>query len=192
MKFLQNFWVGFCLNGFKTSCIASHLHYNNIFMHYRCMPYLLQCCVVVGLDWAEPMMYLCLHVTCSCNFMHTYLQVSIFLYVLCYWCFFDSLFLPLFLFFALVASWHRNANLLRPRTLCVLGLLLLLLLILPLLLFGSVMRRPVRTSRRNFLDEAFIRNTKLSCQISLTLTYPLSSTVGVASHYVASWSHVLS
>ena len=54
MMFLQNFWVGF----FKTSCIASHLHYNNIFMHYRCVLYLLQCCVLVGLNWAEPMMYL--------------------------------------------------------------------------------------------------------------------------------------
>ena len=83
MKFLQNFWVRFCLNGFKTSFIASHLHYNYIFMHYRCMLYLLQCCVLVGLDSAEPMMYLCLHVTCSCIFMHTYFQVSIFLYIYC-------------------------------------------------------------------------------------------------------------
>ena len=39
MKFLQNFWVGF----FKTSCIASHLHYDNIFMHYRCVDV---CCVI--------------------------------------------------------------------------------------------------------------------------------------------------
>ena len=81
MMFLQNFWVGF----FKTSCIASHLHYNNIFMHYRCVLYLLQYYVfllqyyvLVGLDWAEPMMHLYLHVTCSCIFMHTYLQVFIF------------------------------------------------------------------------------------------------------------------
>ena len=63
---------------FKTPCIVSHLHYNNIFMHYRCVLYLLQCCVLISLDWVEPMMHLYLHVTCSCIFMHMYLQVSIF------------------------------------------------------------------------------------------------------------------
>ena len=47
-------------------------------MHFRCVFTLLLCCVLVGLDWAEPMMHLYLHVTCSCIFMHTYLQVSIF------------------------------------------------------------------------------------------------------------------
>ena len=30
MRFLQNFWVGFYLNGLKCSCIASHLHFNNV------------------------------------------------------------------------------------------------------------------------------------------------------------------
>ena len=29
MKFLWNFWYGFCLNDLKCSCIASHLHFNN-------------------------------------------------------------------------------------------------------------------------------------------------------------------
>ena len=47
-------------------------------MHFRCVFTLLLCCVLIGLDWAEPMMHLYLHVTCSCIFMHTYLQVSIF------------------------------------------------------------------------------------------------------------------
>ena len=77
--------MGFVKMMFKTSCIASHLHYNNIFMHYRCVLYLLQYYVfllqyyvLVGLDWAEPMMHLYFHVTYSCIFMHTYLQVSIF------------------------------------------------------------------------------------------------------------------
>ena len=70
--------MGFVKMMFKTSCIASHLHYNNIFMHYRCVLYLLQYYVLVGLDWAEPMMHLYLHVIYSCIFMHTYLQVSIF------------------------------------------------------------------------------------------------------------------
>ena len=29
MRFLQNFWVEFCLNDLICSCIASHLHFNN-------------------------------------------------------------------------------------------------------------------------------------------------------------------
>lgn len=47
-------------------------------MHFRCVFTLLLYCVLVGLDWAEPMMHLYLHVTYSCIFMQTYLQVSIF------------------------------------------------------------------------------------------------------------------
>ena len=80
MKFLQNFGLGFALISFKTSCIASHLHYNNIFMHYRCMLYMLICCVLLGLDWAEPMIFFW-NVTCSCIFLHTYLHLFIFLYI---------------------------------------------------------------------------------------------------------------
>ena len=38
-------------------------------------------CVLLGLDWVEPMMSLSLHVTCSCIFMHTYLHFFIFLYI---------------------------------------------------------------------------------------------------------------
>ena len=105
------------------------------------------------------------------------------------WYFSDCLSLSLSL--ALVASWHLNVSLFHPRTLFVLGHLLLLL-ILPSLLFGSVMRRPVRTSQRTSLDEAFIRNAKSSCQISLTLTYPLSSIVGVGSHCMVPRSLALS
>ena len=30
MRFLQNFWVGCCLNDLKCSCIASHLDFNNV------------------------------------------------------------------------------------------------------------------------------------------------------------------
>ena len=189
MKFLLTFGMGFVKMMFKTSCIASHLHYNNIFLHYRCVLYLLQCCALVGLDWVEPMMYLCLHVTYSCIFMHTYLSVSVFVIFYHVDAFLIvSLSLLLSLFLTLAASWHPNANLLHPRTLCVMGLLLLL--ILPLLLFGSMMRRPIRSSWRTFLNKAFTQNAKSSCQISLTLTYPLSSTVRIGSYYVASRSHV--
>ena len=44
MKFLCNFWVGYCFNEFKTSCIASHVHYNNVSCILDvCLP----CCYVV-------------------------------------------------------------------------------------------------------------------------------------------------
>ena len=44
---------------------------------------------------------------------------------------------------------------------------------------------------KNFHDEAFIQNAKSFCQIFLTLTYPLSSIVGIRSHCVASRSRVV-
>ena len=78
--------------------------------------------------------------------------------------------------------------LIRPRTLFIPGHRLLL--ILPLLLFSSMIRMPERTSRRNFLKEVFIRNAELFCRTSPTLTYPLSFTVGVESHCVTSRSPV--
>ena len=87
------------------------------------------------------------------------------------------------------ASWHLNISLLHPETLFVPGHLLLLLIPLPLL-FGSMMKMLKRTSRRTFLDEAFIRNAKSFCQTYPTLTFPLSFTVGVGSHCVTSWSIV--
>ena len=94
----------------------------------------------------------------------------------------------------LVASWHLSISLLRPRTLFIPRHLLLLLLLhltpLPLT-SGSMMRRPNRTSLRTFHNAAFIRNTKSFCQIFLTLTYPLSLTIGVRSQFVASWSCTL-
>ena len=65
-----------------------------------------------------------------------------------------------------------------------------LFVILPLPLFGSVMRMPERTSWRTFFDEIFIQNAESFCWISPTLTYPLSFTVGVGSHCVTSWSLV--
>ena len=84
--------------------------------------------------------------------------------------------------------WHSNVNLFRPGTLFVLRHLLLL--ILPLSLSDSVMRRLNRTSLRTFLDEPFILNTKSSCRTSPTLTFPLSFTVRNGSHCVTSRSHV--
>ena len=53
------------------------------------------------------------------------------------------------------------------------------------------MRRLNWTSLRTFHDAAFIRNVKSFCQIFLTLTYLLSSTLGVRSYYVAPRSRAL-
>ena len=98
-RFLQNFWDGFCFFDLKTSCVTFHLHYNNVSFILWCVFTLLQTCVRVGLDWAEPMMQLPLHVTCSCILMHTY---SIYWYIFAAWDFSDCLFLPLSFLFALV------------------------------------------------------------------------------------------
>ena len=35
MKFWRNFWDGFCVKDPKCSYIASHLHFNYMFMHFR-------------------------------------------------------------------------------------------------------------------------------------------------------------
>ena len=72
--------MGLCSNDVKSSYIALHEHSNYIVMHFRCVLYMLSRCVLLGLDWVEPMMYLSLHVTCSCIYMHTYLHFFTFLY----------------------------------------------------------------------------------------------------------------
>ena len=122
--------------------------------------------------------------------MHFYANVPSSFYI-CYivscWCFSNclSLSLPLSLFLTLVASWHLNVNPFYPGTLFVPGHLLLLLFLTPHpLTSGFVMKRPNWTSRRTFHGVAFIWNAKSFCQTPLTLTYPLSFTVGVGSHCV--------
>ena len=170
------------------------MHYHNIFMHYRYVLYLLQCCVLVGLDWTKPIMQLYLHVHAfSCIRTFKFL----FFYISCCWYFFYCLllFLSFFLSFSLtlVALWHLSVSLLRPETLFILGHLLLLLHLTPLpLTSSSMMRRPNYTSLRTFHDETFIRNTKSFYQTSLILTCLLSSRVGVRSHYVVPRSRALS
>ena len=173
--------MGLCSNDVKSSYIAFHEHFNYIVMHFRCVLYMLSCCVLLGLDWARPMMYFCF----ACHmFMHFHAYVSSFLYIFIYCCcWYSSDCLSLSLsFWRLFALQHLNANLLRPRTLYVLRHLLPLTL--HLLLYGSVMMEPEGTSWRTFVDEAFIWNATLFYQTFLTLTYPLSFTVGVGSHFV--------
>ena len=87
MECLWNFWALLCENGSKSSCIASYLHYNNVSCILDVCLLCWNDCVLVGLDWVEPMMFLLLHITCLCIFMHTYLTFSIFLYIDCDWFF---------------------------------------------------------------------------------------------------------
>ena len=47
------------------------MHYNYIFIHLDVCYICSIDCVLVGLDWAEPMMQFLLHVTCSCT-SHAY------------------------------------------------------------------------------------------------------------------------
>ena len=149
-------------------------------MHFRCVFYMLKSCVLVVLDWVEPMIFLLLHVTCSCIF-HAYVPLFSFLSIL----FVDWYFsVSLSLSFQIVCTWHPSAKLLRPETLFVLGHLLPLILLL--YMFGSVMRRPVRTSRRTSLGMAFFRNARSSFWIFPILTYSLSFTVGIESPFVTS------
>ena len=111
-------------------------------------------------------MHLYLHVICSCIFMHTYLQVSIFVILYLVGAFSDSLSLSLSLslFLTLVASWHLNVNPFHLGTFFILGHLLHLLFLTKLhLMFDSMMRKSNRTSLRAFHDKAFIQNTKSFC-----------------------------
>ena len=143
-------------------------------------------CVLVGLDWAKPIMQFPLHITCSCISMKMFFLFTIFWYIWTAWDFSNFLFLPLSLsltlLFTLVRQWHQNVSLLHPETFFILGHRLLL--IQSFLLFDSMMRMPKKTFRRTFLDEVFIQNTKSFFRTSPTLTYPLSFTVMVGSHCV--------
>jgi len=70
--------------------------FGQCFMQYRCVFYMLEPCVLVGLDWAEPMMHFSLHVTWSC-IVHAYVPFHFLCGTICWWCFstFLSLSLPL-------------------------------------------------------------------------------------------------
>ena len=89
--------MGLCSNDVKSSYIAFYEHFNYIVMHFRCVLYMLSRCVLLGLDWAEPMMYFCF----ACHmFMHFHVYVPSFLYIFiyrCCWYLFDCLSLSLFL-----------------------------------------------------------------------------------------------
>ena len=141
-------------------------------MHFKCVFTLLQWCVLVGLDWTKPMMFLSLHVTCSCIF-HAYVPSFIFILILiCVGAFLRVSFS--LSFFWLVTLWHLNENPLRPRILFILGYLLLHFLNPLLLTYSSVKIKPVRTFQRTFNNKAFIRKAKSFYRI-----FPIQSRLGV-------------
>ena len=143
-----------------------------------------------GLGWAHDAFIFTCHMFMH---FHAYVPSSFYIfYIVSCWFFSDCLSLSLSLFLTLVALWYLNVNLFRLGTFFILGHLFLLLHLTPFsFTYSFMMRRPNQTSQRTFHDVAFIRNAKSFYQISLTLTYPLSSTIGVKSHFVTSQSHAL-
>ena len=131
--------------------ICDHaLHSINIFTMFHAFNVCLNVenCMLVGLDWVQPMMQLFL---ARHMFMHTHSFFSF--YFFCLRC--VSLSPSLSLSLSLIDfAWHLSANLLRLETLLVPSLLLIFLH--PLFTFGSVMGRPSRTTLRTFRNVAFI------------------------------------
>ena len=114
--------------------------------------------------------------------MYTYHFFSIFWYsiVMVLFCLSHSLSLSLSLSL-IVYTWHRSINLLHLGTLFVLGHLPLILLFF---MFGSLMRRLDRTSRRTSPIVAFIRNVAWFYWTFPILIYPLSFIVRDGNLYV--------
>ena len=135
-------------------------------------------------------MLLLLHITCLCVF-HAYVpSISLYFHILiCVGAFLlVSLSLSLSLsLYALACSMTSKRKSTPSKTLFVPRHPLLILLHLT---FSSIMRRPSWTSWRISHDEAFIWNATLFYQTFPILTFPLSSTVGVRSYCVMSWSLV--
>ena len=157
-----------------------------MFMHFRCVITMCKmlCAGRIGLGWTYDVFNVACHMFMHFSCIHTnfcfYHLILSYLVLFC---------MSLSLFLSLVALWHLNENLLCPKTLFVLGHLLLLPpLILLFPMSGFVMIKPVRTFQRTSHDKAFIQNAKSFYRIFPILTFPLSSTVRVGSHYVASRS----
>ena len=106
--------------------------------------------MLVGLDWAEPMIFLYCMSHVYAFLMHTYSLFNILVIFKLFWDFFDSLSLsPSLSVYVSLCLWQLNASLLCPRTLLILGHPLPLILLHHI--FSSMMRMPVRPSRRTFL-----------------------------------------
>ena len=119
MSYYWNFGMGFHLNEFKISCIAFHVHYNCIFMHLVVCYTYWTTCVLVGLDWAEPIMqfsfayHMFMHSPCIRTLFSIYL-----LYLNCFGTFLImSLSLPLFLFTLVVSMAPKRKSTLSQNPL---------------------------------------------------------------------------
>ena len=97
-----------------------------------------------------------LHVTCSC-IVHAY--IPFLSHICCVDCVSLSLSLSLS---RILYTWHPSAKLLHPETLFISEHHLLILL---LFLSGSMMRRPIRTSRRTSPNMAFIGTPRDSIEL---------------------------
>ena len=148
------------------------------------------CAGRIRLGWAHDVVTFVCHMFMHFSCIRTNF-VSILLILNCVWCFFACLSLSLFLFLSVSCFMAPKRKFILSRTLFVpRHLLLLPLLILLHPMSDSMMIKPVRTFWRTFHDAAFIWYAKSFYRIVLILTFPLLSTVGVRSHYVASWSLV--
>ena len=170
--------------------LKSHaLHHISIITVLSCILDACNCLCVgkIGLGWAHDAIsfayHMFMHSPCICTLFSIYL-----LYLNCFGTFLIvSLSLPLFLFTLVMSMAPKRKSTSSQNPLRSGACLLLILLIL---IFGSVMRMPERTSRRTFFDEVFIWNVESFWRTSLTLTFPLSFTIGDGSHCVTSWSLV--
>ena len=77
--------------------------------------------MLVGLDWAEPMMQFLLHVTCSCIPMHTYSFSIYLLYLNCLELYLIVSFFPFSLLFTLVVSMAPKYKSTPPQNLLCFG-----------------------------------------------------------------------
>ena len=140
-------------------------------------------CVLIGLDWVEPMMqiffayHMFMHFLCIRTLSLLYILVPVMMVFFCF-----SLSLSLSPSLSLIVyALHPSANSLRLKTLFFLRHLPLILL---LFTFSSVMRRPIKTSRITSPNVVFIRNTTWFYQTFPILLYPLSFTVEDRQIYV--------
>ena len=144
------------------------LHSISIFTMFHAFRCVLDCwkCVLVGLDWFST------HdaIIFSTSHVHAFIPFLFFLFALLWLC---SVSFSLSLSW-IDCTWHPSTNLIRVKTLFVSGLLHLLTFLFPFFTFGSVMRRPIKTSLRTFLNMMFIRSAMWFCWTFSTFLYLMS------------------
>ena len=131
-----------------------------LFMHLDVCLYV-ENCVLIGLDWVEPMMQfiLAIHKLMLFSFSPSLSRID--------------------------CTWHPSTNPLSLGTLFVSGHLLLILIVFT---FDSVMRRPKKTSWRTSPNVVFIRSTAWFYRTFPILLHLLSFIVGDGNLYVRySW-----